>query len=406
MYSTKFQPNKPFFVTPDDGPVKRYANFLQDLNHSADLKRESSQYSTICQVCHLILTGSNFCFRDNNLEVETDLEAKREIHADNFASVFAESNSQIRLMTSGTTGIPKTVTHDVHSLTRGIQVSKNHSRDVWGLAYPLEHLSGLQVLFQAILNGNTIVQLFGYSGRTIHTAIQDHSVTHLSCTPTFLKLLGTESNSHKNVRRLTTGGERIDSNTRASINQLFPNAKHRNIYALTEVGNLFISDGEIFTVPRKLNELICILDETLAIHRSLLANFVPENQAKSGDWYITGDLVDIIETNPLRFKFRARHDDIINVGGYKVTPQIVEKLLGEIDGVKQALVYGEKNSVTGEIVACDIVAQPGHVLETDLIRQQLSGQLPRHAIPRIINMVASLKITTNGKLCRHKKQSS
>ena len=309
-------------------------------------------------------------------------------------------------MTSGTTGIPKTVTHDVHSLTRGIQVSKNHSRDVWGLAYPLEHLSGLQVLFQAILNGNTIVQLFGYSGRTIHTAIQDHSVTHLSCTPTFLKLLGTESNSHKNVRRLTTGGERIDSNTRASINQLFPNAKHRNIYALTEVGNLFISDGEIFTVPRKLNELICILDETLAIHRSLLANFVPENQAKSGDWYITGDLVDIIETNPLRFKFRARHDDIINVGGYKVTPQIVEKLLGEIDGVKQALVYGEKNSVTGEIVACDIVAQPGHVLETDLIRQQLSGQLPRHAIPRIINMVASLKITTNGKLCRHKKQSS
>ena len=406
MYSTKFQPNKLFFVEPKTGFTRNYLEFFHDLNHSTVSPGKHDNYQVMLQFCQLILKELNFCFRDNQLILaDNNLVAKHSTHAENFLSKFAASQSQISLATSGTTGAPKTIIHNISSLTRGIQVSQGHSKDVWGLAYPLGHLSGLQVFLQGIMNGNTIIQLFDSSTDVIHSAIQKHSITHLSCTPTFLNLLGSKEVSHPHLQRLTTGGERSDGRTKSTIKQLFPNAKYRNIYALTEVGNLLISDGDTFTVPKKLDGFVRVQDETLAVHHSLLA----KNQTKliasahQKGWYLTGDLVDVIETSPLKFKFRSRLDEIINVGGYKVMPQTVEKILLEIEGIQQALVYGKQNSVTGQIVACDIVANSRPNLEIDLIRQQLAERLPSHAVPRLYNLVSSLKLTPNGKLCRHKK---
>ena len=406
MYSTKFQPNKLFFVEPETGFTRNYLEFFHDLNHSTVCPEKQDNYQVILQFCQLVLGELNFCFRDNQLILDDyNLVAKHSTHAENFLSKFAASQSQIRLATSGTTGAPKSITHNICSLTRGIQVSQGHSKDVWGLAYPLGHLSGLQVFLQGIMNGNTIIQLFDSSTDVIHSAIQKHSITHLSCTPTFLNLLRSEKVSHPHLQRLTTGGERSDGRTKSTIKQLFPNAKYRNIYALTEVGNLLISDGDTFSIPENLRDFVRIQNETLAVHHSLLANNQDRqiDSAREKSWYLTGDLVDVIETSPLKFKFKSRLDEIINVGGYKIMPQTIEKILLEIEGIQQALVYGKKNSVTGQIVACDIVANPGQNVEIDLIRQQLAERLPSYAVPRLYNLVSSLKLTTNGKLCRHKK---
>jgi acyl-coenzyme A synthetase/AMP-(fatty) acid ligase len=408
MYSTKFQLNKPFFVEPRTGFTRSYVEFFRDINHFPAPTWKYDDYRLVVQFCQLVLGNNKFRFRDNQLVFDEISSTTEFIQAENFLPNFAESQSQIQLATSGTTGTPKPIIHSIKSLTRGIRVSQGHGEDVWGLAYPIGHLSGLSVFLQAIMNGNTIVQLFGSPTDIIHSAIQAHSITHLSCTPTFLNLLGNGNFTHPHLRRLTTGGERSENRCNSTIKQIFPNAKYRNIYALTEVGNLLISDGEIFSVPENLCKFIRIQDETLAIHQSLLVDNQRKNRNTStqNDWYITGDLVEVIETSPLKFKFRSRLDDIINVGGYKVVPQTIEKLLLELDGVQQALVYGKQNSVTGQIVVCDIVATPGKDLKTDLIRQQLAKHLPPHSVPRFYNLVSSLELTANGKLCRHKKQLS
>ena len=408
MCSTNFQLNKPFFVDPKTRITRSYLDFFNDLNHLWVPVRTRDDYQLIIQFCQLVLRDKHFCFRNNQLIFEENTTSNELIDAENFLSSFAASQSQIQLATSGTTGAPKTIFHNISSLTRGIRVSEGHGKDVWGLAYPTDHLSGLQVLLQAIMNGNTIVQLFGDSADSIHSAIEKHSITHLSCTPTFLNLLGNGDSSHPQVRRITTGGESSQSRCKLTIQRLFPNAKYRNIYALTEVGNLLISDGDTFSIPESLRGFVRIQDGTLAIHQSLLAGnqIKNKNVSTSNKWYVTGDLVEVIETSPLKFKFQSRRDEIINVGGYKVAPQTIEELLLEVNGVQQALVYGKLNSVTGQIVACDIVPTPGENLNVDLIRQQLSRRLPSHSVPRLYNLVSSLELTANGKLCRHKKQSS
>ncbi|MFP4070370.1 MAG: AMP-binding enzyme, partial [Opitutales bacterium] len=51
----------------------------------------------------------------------------------------------------------------------------------------------------------------------------------------------------------------------------------------------------------------------------------------------------------------GRRQDLINVGGEKVTPSEVESVLLEMPEVADCLVYGEANALTGQNVAARIV---------------------------------------------------
>ena len=66
-------------------------------------------------------------------------------------------NWKITLFTSGTTGIPKKISHDFKKITRFVKVSSQNNKNIWGYAYNPTHMAGVQVFFQAILNGNSII---------------------------------------------------------------------------------------------------------------------------------------------------------------------------------------------------------------------------------------------------------
>ena len=119
----------------------------------------------------------------------------------------------------------------------------------------------------------------------------------------------------------------------------------------------------------------------------------------SGEWYNTGDCVEIISENPLSFKFLSRKNEIINVGGYNVNPNEVEQALMEIDGIRAARVFAKKNSILGNIICAEVVSESGELDETS-IRKRLSNRLQAFKIPRIIKFVETLKSTNTGKLSR------
>ena len=66
-------------------------------------------------------------------------------------------------------------------------------------------------------------------------------------------------------------------------------------------------------------------------------------------------MVDVLSENPLKFRFKNRKNDSINVGGYKVNPVEVEDALLDLDSVIFARVYSKPNSVVGNIICCDII---------------------------------------------------
>ncbi|MCX6232320.1 MAG: fatty acid--CoA ligase family protein [Bacteroidetes bacterium] len=300
---------------------------------------------------------------------------------------------KITLFTSGTTGIPKKVSHRFESITRFVKTTT--SENIWGFAYNPTHFAGLQVFFQAILNGNTIVRLFDLEKEQIINEIQNYSITHISATPSFFRLLLPLNKNYGTVKRITSGGEKFDKKTIQQLKPFFPNAKITNIYASTEAGSLFASEGDIFTLKPEVEKWVKIVNGELFIHHHLMG----ESASNAEEWYASGDLVAITDTNPLQFRFVSRKNEMINSGGYKVNPVEVEEVIRGLKGITDVRVYGKPNAVLGNIICCEVQKNNPQLDETT-IRMYLQTKLQEFKIPRMIYFVDGIQTTRSGKIKR------
>lgn len=305
-------------------------------------------------------------------------------------------NWKITLFTSGTTGIPKKVNHDFKSITRFVKVSERNEKSIWGFAYNPTHMAGIQVFFQALLNGNSIIRLFGLDTKDIYTEIKNNGITHISATPTFYRLILPCTETFSSVERITSGGEKFNEKIFKQLNQVFPNAKITNVYASTEAGTLFASQNDIFSVRPEYESLIHIENNELLIHSSLMGS----TETKVDEWYNTGDVIEIVSQMPLKFRFVNRKSEMINVGGYKVNPLEVEEAILTLTGIKNVRVYSKSNSVLGNIICCEVVANSNQITESS-IRTFLQSKIQEFKIPRIIRFVEELSTTRTGKLKRN-----
>ena len=303
---------------------------------------------------------------------------------------------KLTIFTSGTTGVPKKVSHDYKSITRFVKYYEKNDESIWGFAYNPSHMAGLQVFVQALLNGNQLIRLFGMSPDSIRQEVKVRKITHLSATPTFYRLLLPCEEKYPSVRRITSGGEKFSDGVYKSLKNIFPNAKFTNIYATTESGTLFASDGDVFTVKPKYEKLVKVVNNELIIHQALLAKNISSPNEK---WFHTGDLVEQTSDFPLMFRFVSRKSDMINVGGYKVNPSEVEEALNSLKGVKHSRVFSKSNSVLGNIVCCEIVREDINIDEK-YIRKSLSSKLQEYKVPRVIRFVDVLSMTRTGKIER------
>lgn len=305
-------------------------------------------------------------------------------------------NWNVTLFTSGTSGVPKKVTHDFQSISRFVKISEYTSSSVWGFAYNPTHMAGIQVFMQALLNGNSIVRVFGLSAGKVFEEIEINKISYISATPTFYKLLLSCERKFESVKRITSGGEKFNEEIKKKLLFIFPNAKFNNVYASTETGTLFASNDDLFTIKEGFATLVKVENDELYIHSKLMG----ETGTVMGDWYNTGDLVDVVLEKPLSFRFVSRNSDMINVGGYKVNPLEVEEVLLTFPGVINARVFPKSNSVLGNIICCEIVRE-GKSIEEIAIRSFLQSKLQEFKVPRIYKFVEELNTTRTGKIKRN-----
>lgn len=305
-----------------------------------------------------------------------------------------QPDTTIALRTSGSTGRAALVKHRAENLWRTVRVDERHREAVWGLAFNPTHIAGVQVFLQAVANGNMLVNLWGVPRAEIMRRCMEWKVTHLSATPTFYRLLLPLEEKLPAIQSISLGGERADEGLLAQLRSAFPTAKVRNIYASTETGSLFVATGDEFEVPPRLADQVRCADGRLWLHHSLLGQ-----GSCGGEWHDTADLVVVTSTCPVRFRIVGRAAGWINVGGEKVNPAEVEEMVLTHPAVSAARVHGRKNSVTGNILAIDVMVRGA------LTQQELNGylevRLPAHKRPRIIKFVNTLDLTRTGKLVRH-----
>jgi acyl-CoA synthetase (AMP-forming)/AMP-acid ligase II len=118
----------------------------------------------------------------------------------------------------------------------------------------------------------------------------------------------------------------------------------------------------------------------------------PSGGLKAGR-FVTSDLGRMDETG--RLHLAGRIDRLINVGGRKVNPVEVERLLRDLPGVREAVVFGIPDRHRGQSVSACVVASKGVTREG--ILDACRARLALFKIPRRIEFTTRLPLTARGK---------
>ena len=335
---------------------------------------------------------------EEKINVIEKLRTQKFSSMDEVVKALQQSASEITIFTSGTTGQPKKVIHSVQGLTRSVRCAERYQWQVWAYAYNPTHMAGLQVFFQAFENQNTLVNVFGLARNEVYSLIEKYSVTHISATPTFYRLLlpfaaNKDPASVEAYILFILARGNMSCITSKRCRSLFSPPK---VIRCTE--EYSFSKGDCFQIPVSIRDKFMVVDDELLIHRSLLGR--SESFSFDGDYYHSNDLIEWVDQQEGIFRFKSRKNELINVGGYKVNPGEVEVVINAIDGIRQSLVYGKSNSVLGNVLCADIQLEEGVLLKELDIRCQLKNKLQDFKIPRRIKFVESFALTRTGKLKR------
>ena len=333
---------------------------------------------------------------DDSLSLPVDPAAERR--------EFAAVATQVVVATSGTSGPPKLVEHSWDSLLAAARLAEQWHGLGWVLVYDATRWAGVQVWVQALLTGGRLVVPATRDPDVVLRAIIEEEATVLPATPTLLRRLFTSADrsllAKARLERITLGGEAADAPLLEQARTAFPEAKITQVYATTELGEVFrVTDG-LAGFPANWLGRTLPGGARIAMRRDgeLLVQLSRDTAEVA-----TGDLV---EKRGERYEFSGRRSDVIVVGGAKVLPQRVEEILRGVPGLADARVYGLPSAITGELVAVEAVltdplpegSTPESIRAAALAACR-SGLEP-HSVPRIFDIVRMIATNPSGKISR------
>lgn len=298
------------------------------------------------------------------------------------------------LFSSGSTGRPKAMIHDAERLLAPFQ--KKRARQHRILIFLLfDHIGGLNTLFNTLSTGALLVVPSSRDAGVVAEAIAQHKVNLLPASPTFLNLLlmsgAAKQYDLSSLRFITYGTEPMPESLLGRIKEALPGVSLLQTFGTSETGisqtvsrasdstlikfedpnsEYKIEEGELWI--RSNNQVLGYLNHSM-------------ERFTADGWFRTGDLVE--EAADGFIKIIGRREDLINVGGEKVTPSEVESRLLEIPEVMDCLVYGEDNAITGQIVAAKIV------IGKDQDPKQLKRLIKKHCRAKLSPYKVPARIT-------------
>jgi acyl-coenzyme A synthetase/AMP-(fatty) acid ligase len=347
-------------------------------------------------------------------EVYLVVAARAPVHT--AARAKTERATEWLMLTSGTSGVPKIVSHSLEGLTGAI-IADGPARGappVWATFYDIRRYGGLQIFLRAIIGGGSMV--LSEPGEPIAdyvARLQAGGVTHISGTPShWRKLLMSGSAAGFSPRYVRLSGEIADQAVLDGLRRAFPLASIGHAYASTEAGVGFaVNDGLEGFPATMLGENrdgveMKVEDGSLRIRSTRAAHaYVGQNVAAltDADGYV--DTGDMVELRGDRYHFVGRRGGIINIGGLKVHPEEIEAVINGHAEVRMSRARSRRSPITGSIVVADVILADGcDANRSDEIRNKILAdcrtRLASHKVPAMIKFVPSLDITAAGKLAR------
>lgn len=258
------------------------------------------------------------------------------------------------LFSSGSTGKSKAALHNFTFLLDKFRVVRQRMTTLTFLL--LDHIGGINTLLYTVSNGGTIVSVPTRDPDVVCAAIAKYRVEMLPTSPTFLNLLliseAYTRHDLSSLKLVTYGTEVMPESTLQRVAEVFPNVKLQQTYGLSELGilrsksrdnnSLWVKVGGEGFETRVVDGLLHIRAKS-----AMLGYLNAPSPFDAEGWMNTGDMVEV---DGEYLRILGRQSEMINVGGQKVYPAEVESVLLRMANVKDVVVVGEKNPITGNIV--------------------------------------------------------
>jgi len=299
----------------------------------------------------------------------------------------SKNSSGLVVFSSGSTGEPKGILHDCECVMRKFVSQREGWRSILFLL--MDHFGGFNTFLAAFAYGGVAVCVHDRDPSAICEAIQSSQANLLPTTPTFINLLIASraymSFDLTSIELITYGTEVMPDATLSKLKTIFPNARLKQTYGLSEVGVLRSkseNDASLWVKIGGDGFEVRVKDDILWI-RSEANMFgylnAPSPFDKDG-WMCTGDQVEV---NGEYMRIIGRKSEMINVGGQKVFPAEIESILLEDKNIKEATVFGVKHRLMGHVVHAHVALFEEENAENLTIRMRkfCNLKLAKYKIP-------------------------
>ena len=311
-------------------------------------------------------------------------------------------------LTSGSTGRPKgIVASEANLIADAVQICSTMGitpSDINLGAIPLSHSYGFSNLVTPLLiQGTAVVVSNDYLPQSVIELCNRYRCTVVPLIPmVFEHLASVAQGQFETVRTFLSAGAPLPASTSRRFRERFGTDIH-SFYGCSECGGITydstggaVERGNVGAAMDGVTlsaEGLRLRVQSEAVALGYLMDSTTFEPFDGG--FMTDDLVELGDSEVV---LTGRAGDLINTAGKKVNPREVETVLLQMEGIRQAKVYGEQAGARGEVVAAAIVATPEVTREQ--VREFCRARLSLHKVPRIVKLIDAIPVDERGKVKR------
>lgn len=331
------------------------------------------------------------------------------------------------IFTSGTSGTSRGVIHAHRAIwARRMMVDgwyglNADDRVLHAGAFNWTYTLGTGLMDPWTIGATALIPSGGTTPAQLPALLRNHGATIFAAAPgVYRQLLKSEMPEMPTLRHGLSAGEKLPETTRRA----WTTATHTPIfeaYGMSECSTFISGSPNTPAAPETLGtpqpgRTIALLDADgtpaqtgqIAVHKTdpgLMLGYLnapDETAAKfSGDWFLTGDIGTRTASGALRYDGRV--DDMMNAGGYRVSPIEVEAVLALHPAIEDTAAVELRVKSDATIIAAFYTSPD--VIEQEELATHCAAHLAHYKTPRLFIRRDILPRGANNKLLRRALRS-
>ncbi len=329
------------------------------------------------------------------------------------------------IFTSGTSGVPRAVCHAHRAIWArqmmfdGWYGLRPDDRLLHAGAFNWTYTLGTGMMDPWTAGATALIPQPGTPPETLPKLMRNHQASIFAAAPgVYRKFLTPQSQLLlPDLRHGLSAGEKLSDTIRTNWNNATQSEVYE-AYGMSECST-FISGSPMHPAapgslgrPQQGRRVAIIGPDgpvprgqagTIAIHKTdpgLMLGYLdaPQETARrfQDDWFMTGDLGVMAHDGQISYLGRA--DDMMNAGGYRVSPLEVETAVNSHPGIIQSAVTDIEVKPDVRVIMAFYTADTP--VPRDILERHVSTRLAAYKRPRAFHHVADLPVGGNGKLQR------